>query len=208
KKQLENPKRTKNLSSEDIQGRLSNIIKGQFIDDILHYNLFALDDGGISFTYYIDHEAFDNLKNNILGRKILVTNRHDWTSEEIILAYRGQSKVEYAFRTIKNPYHLSIRPQFHWTDQKIKVHFLICIIGYLLTMVAYMKAKEKAGYQKSVNRFMEELKNIRLSCQVKKKSRKVKYQLETIPKDLRKVANVLGVTDKNIRVPLNVGVYV
>jgi len=208
KKQLENPKRTKNLSSEDIQGRLSNIIKGQFIDDILHYNLFALDDGGISFTYYIDHEAFDNLKNNILGRKILVTNRHDWTSEEIILAYRGQSKVEYAFRTIKNPYHLSIRPQFHWTDQKIKVHFLICIIGYLLTMVAYMKAKEKAGYQKSVNRFMEELKNIRLSFQVKKKSRKVKYQLETIPKDLRKVANVLGVTDKNIRVPLNVGVYV
>ena len=113
--------------------------------------LFALDDGGISFTYYIDHEAFANLQKDVLGRKILVTNRHEWTSEEVILAYRGQAKVEYAFRTIKNPYHLAIRPQYHWTDQKIKVHFLICIIGYLLTMVAYMKAKEKAGYQKNIN---------------------------------------------------------
>jgi transposase len=192
KKQLENPKRKKQLDAEDIQERLTKIIKGQFIDEILNYTLFALDDGGISFTYYIDHEAFENLKKNVLGRKILVTNRHEWTSEEVILAYRGQAKVEYAFRTIKNPYHLAIRPQYHWTDQKIKVHFLICIIGYLLTMLAYMKAKEKTGYQKSVNSFMEDLKNIRLACQVKKKSRKVKYQLETIPKELKKVARYWG----------------
>jgi len=71
-----------------------------------------------------------------------------------------------------------------------------------------MKAKEKAGYQKNINRFMEDLKSIRLACQVKKKSRKVKYQLETIPKELKKVAKTLGVTDDNIRVPLNVGVYI
>ena len=35
-----------------------------------------------------------------------------------------------------------------------------------------------------------------------------KYQLETIPKELKKVAKTLGVTDDNIRVPLNVGVYI
>ena len=208
KKQLENPKRKKQLNTDDIQERLTKIIKGQFIDEILKYSFFPLDDGGISFTYYIDHEAFMNLQKNILGRKILVTNRHEWTSGEIILAYRGQSKVEYAFRTIKNPHHLAIRPQYHWTDQKIKVHFMICIIGYLLTMVAYMKAKEKAGYQKSINRFMEDLKNIRLNCRIKKKSRKVKYQLETMPKDLKKVAKALELTDENVRVPLNVSVYV
>ena len=207
KKQLENPKRTKKFSEDEIQKRLSKTIKGQFIEDILKFQIFALDDGGLSFTYYIDHQAFEKLQTEVLGRKILVTNRHEWSSEEIILAYRGQTKVEYAFRNIKNPYHLAVRPQYHWTDQKIKVHFLICIIGYLLTMVVYMKAKEEAEYSKNINRFMEDLKQIRLTCRVKKKSRKVKYQLETIPKELKKVARMLDVTDKTIRVPLNISVY-
>ncbi len=148
KEQLENPKRRIGLKEKEIKKRLSTIIKGQFVEEILKYDLFTLDDGGISFTYYLDHDSFEKLQNNVLGRKILVTNRHEWSSREIILAYRGQAKVEYAFRTIKNPYHLAVRPQYHWTDQKIKAHFLICIIGYLLTMVAYMKAKEKAHYQK------------------------------------------------------------
>jgi transposase len=207
KKQLENPRRRKKLSAEEIENRLSEIIKGQFIEEILKYELFTLDDGGTSFTYYIDHDSFEKLQNNVLGRKILVTNRHDWSSEEIILAYRGQAKVEYSFRTIKNPHHLAVRPQYHWTDQKIKVHFLICIIGYLLTMTAYMEAKEKAGYDKCIDKFMEDLNQIRLSCQIKKKSRKVKYQLEKIPKDLKKTTKVLGITDKNIRISIDVGGY-
>ena len=208
KKQLENPRRRKKLGSDEIRNRVSLIIKGQFIEEILKYELFTLDDGGTSFTYYIDHDCFEELQNNVLGRKILITNRHDWSNEEIILAYRGQAKVEYAFRTIKNPYHLAVRPQYHWTDQKIKVHFLICIIGYLLTMVAYMEAKEKAGYKKGINRFMEDLNGIRLACQIKKKSRKVKYQLEKIPKDLKKTAKILGVTNENIRIAIDVGGYV
>jgi len=207
KKRLENKKRRTELKAEEIQKHLSTIIKGQFVEEILKYDLFTLDDGGITFTYYIDHDSFEKLKNNVLGRKILVTNRHEWSSEEIIQAYRGQAKVEYAFRTIKNPYHLAVRPQYHWTDQKIKVHFLICIIGYLLTMVAYMEAKEKAGYEKCIDRFMEDLNQIRLACQIKKKSRKVKYQLETIPKDLKKTTKVLGVTDENIRISIDVGGY-
>ena len=207
KKQLENPRRRKELSAEEIENRLSAIIKGQFIEAILKYELFTLHAGETSFTYYIDHDAFEKLQNNVLGRKILVTNRHDWSSEEIILAYRGQAKVEYSFRTIKNPHHLAVRPQYHWTDQKIKVHFLICVIGYLLTMTAYMEAKEKAGYEKCIDKFMEDLNQIRLSCQIKKKSRKVKYQLEKIPKDLKKTTKALGITNENIRFSIDVGGY-
>ena len=207
KKQLENPRRKKQIEKEEIQNRLSKIVRGQFIDEILKYDFFTLNNGGTSFTYYIDNEAFERLQNEVLGRKILTTNRHDWTNEEIIRAYRGQAKVEYAFRTIKNPYHLAVRPQYHWTDQKIKMHFFICIIGYLLTMVAYMKAKEKAGYKRNVENFMDDLKRIRLACLVKKKSRKVKYQLETIPKELVRTTKILGITDDTVRIPLNVGVY-
>ena len=36
----------------------------------------------------------------------MITNRHRWSAEEIILAYWGQSHVEWAFKNIKNPFHL------------------------------------------------------------------------------------------------------
>jgi transposase len=55
----------------------------------------------------------------IFGKKVFFTNRNDWTDREIIEAYHGQSKIEKIFRHLKNPYHLAIRPQFHWTDHKI-----------------------------------------------------------------------------------------
>ena len=41
-------------------------------------------------------------KEEILERRILVTNRHERRNEEIIVAYRGQSKVEYTFKIKKN----------------------------------------------------------------------------------------------------------
>ena len=83
------------------------------------------------------NNAFEWLKENILGRKIHTTSRHNWTNEEICLAYRGQSTVESAIRNLKNPFHMAVRPQFHWTDQKIKVHYLICILSYLMTSYVY-----------------------------------------------------------------------
>ncbi len=60
-----------------------------------------------------------------------MTDRHAWNSEKIIKAYEGQAEVESAFKNMKNPYHLTFKPQFHWTDQKIVTHYFICIIGYL-----------------------------------------------------------------------------
>jgi len=208
KQQLESPKRRKEFSEEEVKERLDKIIKGQFIDIILKYETFEFKNGLHSFTYFIDNEAFEDLKKNVLGRKILVTNRHDWTSEEIILAYRGQAKVEYAFRNLKNPYHLSIRPQYHWTDQKIKAHIFMCILSYLLTVAAYTKAKTESGYKRNIVNFMEDLSRIRLTSHVKKKSRKVTYQLEEIPLSLKKTAKTLGISNDNLRSKMNFSDYI
>lgn len=199
KQQLENSKKRKVFSKEDIKIRLQKIITGQFIEEILKYEYIELNDSKYSFTYYIDTVAFEKLKNEILGRQIIVTNRHDWGNEEILLAYRGQSKVEYAFRNLKNPYHMAVRPQYHWTDQKIEAHFLICIIGYLLSIAVYTKARQQAAYKRNVAHLMDELNSIRLTCIAKKKSNQLKYQLETIPKHLTKVCKALNLSDNTIR---------
>lgn len=207
KQQLESSKRRKQFSKEHIKERLRAIIKGQFIDLILKYEFLELSEESYSFTYFIDHSAYENLVANVLGRKILVTNHHDWCNEDIILAYRGQSKVEYAFRTLKNPLHLAVRPQFHWTDQKLSAHFLICIIGYLLTVAAYRKAQESGGYKRNIGNFLTDLQTIRLSCTRKKKSNKLTFELETIEPHLREVAKTLEISNQTLKSKVNSSDY-
>jgi transposase len=207
RRQLENPRRTRSLGKQEITRRLTKIMKGQFIEDILRYDLIEREDGGFSFICYIDSSAFQRLKQEVLGRRILVTNRHDWSSEEIILAYRGQAKIEYAFRNLKNPYHLSVRPQYHWTDQKIRAHIFICVIGYLLTIAAYTKATEKAGYRNNISAFVQDLRSIRLASTRRHKSNRVIYQLEAIPRRLGRLARAFAITDDNIRTRLDLSVY-
>jgi len=193
KQQLENSKK---ITKRDIEKRLDKIIKGQFIKDILKYEIIS-SDGKLSYRYYVNYEAFEKLKEETLGRRILVTNRHQWSNEEIILAYRGQSKVEYVFKNLKNPYHLAVRPQYHWTDQKIEAHVLMCLIGYLLTVAVYTKVRRQKAYKKNMSNFMEDLKSIRLTCRIKKKG-KIKYQLEQIPQPLKKLARILKISDENL----------
>ena len=207
KQQLENPKATKLLSQKEIESRLKSIIKGQFIEEILKYEIFKINDSRLSFTYFIDNDAFETLQRDVLGRQIVVTNRHDWTSEHILQAYRGQSKIEYANRCLKNPFHCAVRPQYHWTDQKIEIHFLICIIGYLLATSVYSKAKRHAAYPRNISNLFQDLQSIRLACISRHKSRKVKYQLEAIPDDLHQVLKVLGISDHSIRQKANLSDY-
>ncbi len=169
KNSLESPKVRLKVNKEELEVRLKKIIRGQFIEEILKFEILELKNGMVSFTYYVDQDAYESLKKNVLGRKIHATNRHDWSNEEICAAYRGQSEVEAVFRNLKNPFHAAVRPQYHWTDQKIKVHILICIIGYLLTSYTYAKIKSERPKQYSMNKMMEDLKKIRLTSFIEQK---------------------------------------
>jgi transposase len=71
-----------------------------------------------------------------------MTDQHEWSTEEIIRTYRGQSSAEAVFRSLKDPLRLAIRPQYHWTDQKIHVHAFICVTAYLLSTLVHLTASE------------------------------------------------------------------
>ncbi|MBE7445319.1 MAG: hypothetical protein HS132_08775 [Planctomycetia bacterium] len=99
-------------------------MKGQFIKDIIDWSLHEVSAGKFQLNFSVNQKTRRNRRE--LGFRILMTDRHDWDTGDIIKAYYGQSKIEHAFRNLKNPYHLALKPQFHWTDQKIRVHFYLC----------------------------------------------------------------------------------
>jgi transposase len=67
------------------------------------------------------------------GKRILFTDHHDWTDEQIVRAYRAQAEAEDAFRQLKDPAFAAFSPAFHWTDQKLRVHAFYCTLA--LTIV-------------------------------------------------------------------------
>jgi len=81
-----------------------------------------------------------------------MTDHHDWRTVDIIKSYYGQFKSEHEFKNLKNPHHLALKPQFHWTDQKIIVHYLICVLGYLLSAIMWRKARSKTQFNGTLNK--------------------------------------------------------
>jgi transposase len=117
--------------------------------------------GGLpELTYQFDADAWDVLQRTLLGKTILFTDNGDWTDAEIVHAYRSQHHVETAFRCLKDPHHISIRPQHHWTDQKVEVHVFTCVLALLLCSLLRKEA-HRHGIDRSIPELLDGLGRIR-----------------------------------------------
>ncbi|MCJ7773709.1 MAG: IS1634 family transposase, partial [Desulfobacterales bacterium] len=192
---LANPK-GKKRNREDLEKKIKSIVAGQFLKDILKWKLIETGDRKYYLDYQIDQEQLQSVEEK-LGFRIIMTNRHEWTSQEIITAYYGQSKIEHAFRNMKNPYHLALKPQYHWTDQKIKVHYFICVIGYLLSSIIWREARIKADYTGSLDNLLDMLNNVRLGTMLEESKKtgkpKATYMLEEMTEAEKNIMAALGV---------------
>ena len=208
---LINPK-GKKRDREELEEKIKAIVSGQYIKDVIIWKLLETGDGKYFLDYQINKEQLHYVEDK-LGFRIIMTNRHEWTSLDIIAAYYGQSKIEHAFKNMKNPYHLALKPQYHWTNQKIKVHYFICVIGYLLSTIIWREARLKAGYKGSLDNLLDILNNIRLGTMLEESKKtgkpKATYKLEEMTKDEKRIIKALGVeNDHNERPKIrNVGVY-
>lgn len=205
------PKRTRDALSEKIEKWISS----RGLRDLICWQLSELSEGAFELDFCIDQEQFNLLKEKWLGRRILITNRENWATEEIILAYWGQAQVEYAFKNLKNPYHLAVRPQYHWTDQKIEVHGFICFLAFLLSMVLYKRVVEKTDFDFNAtpHNLLEKLSAIRLATLIESPKKKTKgrykttHRIEEIEEDMEHIAEVLGLLDEKFKTNIPFSVY-
>jgi len=214
KEKIKTPtKRGKKRTQKDLEDKITSLIASRVPDNLIGWELHHITEDAFELDYWVDEKQFNLLKEKWLGRRILITNRHQWSTEEIILAYWGQSNVECVFKTIKNPFDLALRPQYHWTDQKIEVHGFICLLAFLLVMVAYKRAREKAGLKGSPHSLLEKLSAIRLATFIesppqKTKGRyKVTYCLEEMDNDLYALAEGMGLIKQKMKFNIPFSVY-
>lgn len=146
-------------SIESVKKNVEVILSVEYMSDIFTYEVLE-QDGNIYLTFASSDEALDKIRKQHLGRNALFTDRSDMTNEEIVTAYRSAWHVEAAFKQMKDTKHLTVRPVFHWTDEKIRVHIFTCVLAYRLCCLLVKELSDR-GINITVNRMLEEMSGIK-----------------------------------------------
>jgi transposase len=195
-RELEEMGQRPRLSAEAAKRKLEKIRGHQYLRSLLDYKIDTAEPGAMRICVWSDWQEYQRLVTRYFGLRVLITDRAEWSTAQIIEAYRGQSKAEAAFRDLKDPRMLSTRPQFHWTDQKLHVHAFLCVTAYLLVTLLHRRAAQKAAFEGSSRRLLEELAGVRCCRLIDMTGRKgrprVRLQIEEMDATRRKLAEALG----------------
>lgn len=169
-------KKGKKPTEESIRNEVVTTLKQRGLkEEWLHFSVKKKGDG-MAFTYEWDHQAMMKHEQTVFGKTILFTDQSDWTDEEIILAYRGQSKIEEAFKKMKNPHFLCWDPRYHRTDQKIRVHAFYCVLALTLTSLLQRELYRK-GIKISTMEMLKELTDVKEVAQIYAEDSGIKPQI-------------------------------
>ncbi len=149
-------------TKKQAKAAVKKILVGRHMKDLFRVQIRQVsEEGGLPrLRYRFDGAAYHRLQRTLLGKTLLFTDRDDWADEQVVTAYRGQHHVESAFRQMKDVRHVSFRPSFHWTNQKLKVHALYCVMSLLLCSLLRKELHGK-GLSLSVDRILDKLGTIR-----------------------------------------------
>lgn len=109
--------------------------------------------GMLSLHWQVDSERRRQLERTRLGRRVLCTDRHVWSTGRIVYAFRGQWNVEELFRRSKKGGVVPWGPSHQWVDSSLRLHTFATVIGLALVSMARLAL----GTRKSALGMMKEL---------------------------------------------------
>lgn len=110
-----------------------------------------------TFDWKVDAALRHRLETTRLGRRVLCTDRHFWSTGRIVNAFRGQWNVEELFRRTKKGGVVPWGPSYQWADGSLRLHTFATVLG--LTLVSL--AKIALGTDASARAMMRSLAAIR-----------------------------------------------
>lgn len=144
---------------ESVTIAVNKILKTEYMSTIFTYEVLEKD-GCPLLTFARSDEALSSLSEKGLGKTVLFTDRDDFTNENIVKSYRSAWHVESSFKQMKDTDHLTVRPIFHWNDERIRVHIFTCVLAYRLCSLLRKELSEK-GIDLSINKMIDEASKIK-----------------------------------------------
>src|SRR5216683_5825456 len=113
--------------------------------------------GRLSLDWHVDVSRRRLLERTRLGRRVLCTDRHIWSTGRIVHAFRGQWNVEELFRRAKKGGVVPWGPSHQWSDSSLRLHTFATVLGLMLVSLARLTL----GNQKSANSTVKTLSEIK-----------------------------------------------
>jgi hypothetical protein len=109
-----------------------------------------------TLQWHVDAAKRRELETTRLGRRVLCTDRHNWSTGRIVYAFRGQWNVEELFRRAKKGGVVPWGPSHQWADGSLRLHTFATVLGLMLVSLARIALAPDA----SARRMMDSLEGI------------------------------------------------
>jgi transposase len=98
-----------------------------------------------TFHWEVDASKRHELERTRLGKRVICTDRHSWTNERIVTAFRGQWNVEEIFRRSKKGGVVPWGPSHQWADASLRVHTFATVLGLMLVSLVRLALRTKTS---------------------------------------------------------------
>jgi transposase len=148
-------------SRDKVDVEIAVIVAPRWVSRVMRTTLTGEDPAELRLSFAIDEDARAALETELFGKRILFSDKtpDEAPTTQIVAEYRSQECVEGDFRQMKDPKVVSFSPMFHWTESKIRVHVLYCVLGLMVARLMVREA-DRAGLHLSVRALLSSLAGI------------------------------------------------
>ena len=98
-----------------------------------------------TLQWHVEATKRRELERTRLGKRVLCTDRHDWSTGRIVHAFRGQWNVEELFRRAKKGGVVPWGPSHQWADGSLRLHTFATVLGLMLVSLARIALAPKTS---------------------------------------------------------------
>jgi len=143
------------IQFQALEGRVRKALQREHLSDFVVATV-KQQDGQVSLDWHVDPARRRLLERTRLGRRVLCTDRHVWSTGRIVHAFRGQWNVEELFRRAKKGGVVPWGPSHQWADGSLRLHTFATVLGLALVSLARLALEP----QKSARSMMKTLGEI------------------------------------------------
>ncbi|MBC8382407.1 MAG: IS1634 family transposase [Candidatus Cloacimonetes bacterium] len=126
------------------------------------------------------------------GWFLIITSKSDLDKESIVEKYKDLKCIEHGFFELKHS--LELRPNYHWTQQRILAHVMICFMSFQLSVLFEKRLKSiKLSWEKAVAK-LRRISIVEWTAENRKRQGLVKCD-----EDQLTIFNLIGCSKPNLK---------
>lgn len=146
------------ISRTRLEARVKTALAREHLSSFVVITLGGTDEAP-TLQWQVDAAKRRELERTRQGRRVLCTDRHNWSTGRIVYAFRGQWNVEELFRRAKKGGVVPWGPSHQWADGSPRLHTFATVLGLMLVSLARIALAPDT----SARRMMDGLEGIQVT---------------------------------------------